>query len=159
MATIKLQPGELPFRLKKQAEAMKKVMKTANRKAAEKSRQILARETPVDLGQAQRSWQVINEGDGNYSVHNDCPYIDVLDKGARPHPVSLEGQELILQWVYRRIGAADEKEAKSITWAIITKIKNEGVEGKHFIEATEAERYEALEKALQDAIAEFDRSR
>lgn len=153
--TIKLPLGQLPFRIQKNAKAIKKVIKNGTRKAAEKSMRLLKSKTPVDLANAKNAWQVLTQGD-TYIINNDSPYIGVLDRGARPHPVSLEGQELILAWIYRKQPGITEKAAKSMLWGIITNIKHNGVEGHEFMAATEEQRAIYLDEAMKAAVKEFE---
>lgn len=95
----------------KTVEACAKGMRSAARYA----RGYLVRVTPKDRGLAQHGWKVYEGRLGGPAlmaqVFNDCPYIGILEKGARPHPVSAEGRFAIYEWVvrnFRLVGSARE---------------------------------------------------
>lgn len=88
------------------ARAREAVMR-AQRSACHAGKVIVKRATPKDRGLAQNSWQA-NMGPKNARpptpaawLSNSAPYIGILEKGARPHKVSLEGQRAIYEWVER----------------------------------------------------------
>jgi bacteriophage HK97-gp10 putative tail-component len=153
--TIKLKPGELPFRIKKNAQILKKVIKNGTRKAAEKSMRLLKSKTPVDTSRTQESWKVISDGD-TYIVNNDSPIIGILDKGARPHNVNSAGVAAITAWCDRKNPGLSDKQLNNFVWAVITKIKQVGYEGKNFIDGTIDERRQILDIAMHQAIKEFE---
>jgi hypothetical protein len=58
---------------------------------------------------AKNAWQVRKQGGKGFtrvSLQNTAPYSGVLERGARPHPVSAEGWLSIFRWVLRNL--ADE---------------------------------------------------
>ena len=79
------------------------------RNGARRGRAHLVRKTPKDNDLLKAAWRdttshgiaatrgVVAE------VFNDAPYAGVVEMGARPHPVSMEGQMAIYEWVRRNI--------------------------------------------------------
>lgn len=153
--------GELTARARKTpAELTKAMTRTAHR-----GRAMLARRTPKDLGQAKAGWRVSkpirSAGGARVDLYNDAPYVGILELGARPHGMSLEGRMAIFEWVLRNIppspvqgpvqhrreksggrsgmnkrhaeaGGVDA-EAMDITNAIVRKIRQKGQKGKFFV--------------------------
>jgi hypothetical protein len=65
---------------------------------------LLRRRTPKDRGLAQASWKWRRGAKGSgvvALVENSSPIIGILEKGARPHRVSLEGAWSIYEWIER----------------------------------------------------------
>lgn len=77
------------------------------RSAARYAVGFLLRKTPKDRGGAQHGWTLYavaarHAKAGKLAeVYNHNPIIGILELGARPHPVSLEGQRAIYEWVER----------------------------------------------------------
>lgn len=73
---------------------------------------VLKRKTKKDRGMAQMGWQNHNgpinaRGDMPAAwLENSTPYIGILENGARPHPVSVQGQRAIYEWVERHFRLA-----------------------------------------------------
>lgn len=71
-------------------------------------RALLVKKSPTDQGQLRNSWRLESGGGGAaqfvQSIVNDAPYAGVIERGARPHPVSKEGIESIAGWVWRNRG-------------------------------------------------------
>jgi hypothetical protein len=81
------------------------------RSGARAGRTHLVRVTPKDRGMAKAAWKEHN-GPMNSRpptpaawLENSAPYIGILEKGARPHPVSPEGRLAIYEWVLRNMRA------------------------------------------------------
>jgi hypothetical protein len=94
--------------------------------------------TPSDTGNAKGNWAVKRTGQAKKGatvvvaeLRNDAPYVGILDKGARPHPVSAEGRFAIERWAKRKFGVSDE-EAAGIAWAVARRIKREGQKPTYF---------------------------
>jgi hypothetical protein len=154
-------PGLLEKASKRTADAIRKGL----RSAARRSQTLLVQRTPRDRGQAAAGWRnSAHNGSGDVVAYclNTCPYIGVLEDGARPHAVSKEGQEAIYQWVLRvlrlvgttkegfavvhnsephpgqrtrKLNSVDKGEqlARSITFLICRKIRLKGQKPHYFV--------------------------
>ena len=98
---------KLPDAYQRHAERGRAAVIRAQRSACHAGKVIVKRATPKDRGLAQNSWQA-NMGPKNARpptpaawLSNSAPYIGILEKGARPHKVSLDGQRSIYEWVER----------------------------------------------------------
>jgi len=105
MPTVPLK--KLPDAYQKHAARVHDACMRAQRSACHAGKVIVKRATPKDRGLAQNSWQA-NMGPKNARpptpaawLSNSAPYIGILEKGARPHKVSLDGQRSIYEWVER----------------------------------------------------------
>lgn len=110
MATVALK--NLPDAYQKHATRVHAAIIMAQRSACHAGKVIVKRATPKDRGLAQNSWQA-NMGPKNPRpptpaawLSNSAPYIGILEKGARPHRVSLDGQRAIYEWVERHFRLA-----------------------------------------------------
>lgn len=126
--------------------------------AARRGRAHLVRKTPKDQGQLKAGWRDSATGVSRGSnsllaeITNDAPYAGVVEMGARPHPVSEEGQQAIREWVRRHLadfvgrsraraiqrrraaGQSDaDAEVKEIAGAIIWRIRKYGTPPTYFI--------------------------
>lgn len=101
MATIRVEPGKLGLVLRKDKGNIPKVVLQAMRAAAERARAHLVRLSPVDRGLLKNAWR-IQRGPGFVELVNNAPYAGVIERGARPHPVSAEGWLAIYRWVLRK---------------------------------------------------------
>jgi hypothetical protein len=113
---IKLRPEQLgPTILASATQALDAVqagMMVATERAVGK----LKRETPVDRGMAKNAWQSRGTAKKGREIVNTAPYSAILERGARPHPVSPEGWMAIFRWVLRHpelIGAGASYVAKT----------------------------------------------
>lgn len=111
------------------------------------------------------------------SVTNDAPYAGVIERGARPHGVSEEGQRAIYEWVRRHFrftttvkrGANAGKQSKpksvtgeafedpflsEVTFGIVMKLKREGQKGRFIVRN---ERPALTDAAAKDLIAEISK--
>lgn len=157
--TVTIKPSELSSYL--MAEGVK--VKNSGRKAAiagaRKFRALLVKRTDelgvTDRGQLKNSWKAEKTEDGAI-VFTDCPYAGIIELGARPHPVSVEGQAAIAEWAVRKLGV-DPKEAKSVAFLISRKIAREGQKPKYLVQGVigKATQYyrEELERILKAAVA------
>jgi hypothetical protein len=156
MTTIALTPAQLTARLKQDAERYPAVVRLGLKRGAHRGRALLAHESPTDTGQLKNAWKVTENplpgAGGAPSIRNDAPHAGIIERGARPHPVSREGVEAIKAWVRRVLGAqiktkmrggsprgrvsrdAFEAQVESVTWAIVTKLGKEGQKGKFIVE-------------------------
>ena len=83
---------------------VQKAVQKGLRSAARLSQAVLAQRTPRDRGNAAAAWKnSAHNGDGDVVAYclNTCPYIGILDLGARPHKVAWEGQFSIYLWIER----------------------------------------------------------
>lgn len=104
MATVAVKLGQLPGVMAKGNLARLEAVARGNRSGARYGRTEHVKATPKDMGMAKAAWKVYNTGGitGLIAyIQNSAPYIGILEMGARPHPVSLEGQWAIYEWVER----------------------------------------------------------
>ena len=164
---------ELAARAKRTPGMLQKAMK----RSAMKARTLLARRTPKDLGQAKAGWRVSQfvkgSTGGRIDVYNDVPYVAILELGARPHAVSLEGRIAIFEWVIRHYGqfrarhesgraksrSSDqrEREAQDITNAIVQKIRKKGQDPTYFVRSSIDELSKEFGKELEKQIVAFSK--
>lgn len=152
---VRIRPGQLGAVIEGTARQVPVVAQRAITSGAQRAVGHLKKITPVDTGRAKNAWQANQEPRG-VSVTNDAPYAGILERGARPHPVSAEGWMAIFRWVLRHphlfagatktaVGLARRAvngsgqgkkqrkkttaavaEATEITNAIVWKLKNKG---------------------------------
>lgn len=109
MAVIPIRPEMLAAELRARMKQTPEVVNRGLRLGAERGRSRMVRITPRDLGQARNSWRVRVVPKGSELV-NDAPHIGILEKGARPHPVSREGIEALTRWALRKIDLSSSKD-------------------------------------------------
>src|SRR5579885_2267015 len=84
-------------------------------------------------------------------------YAGPMETGTRPHfpPV-----DVIALWVNVRLGIADEKEARSVAWAIAQTIAKRGTAGRHIVEraftANEQAVIDRFNEEVEAAVAAFN---
>ncbi len=87
-------------------------------------------------------------------VENDAPHAGVIEDGARPHPVSMEGQQAIKEWAMRKLGLP-ENEARSVAFLVARKIKEKGQEAKHVMRDSLPAAVAFLGRELERAFSEI----
>ena len=90
---------------------VKRATRKGLRSAARAAQAILVPRTPRDRGNAAAAWKNSDHsGEGNVVAYclNTCPYIGILDLGARPHKVAWEGQFSIYLWIERHFRLTGE---------------------------------------------------
>jgi hypothetical protein len=113
---IRLRPEQLGPTILASASQTSDAVQAGLMVAAERAVAKLKRATPVDRGMAKNAWQTRGTAKGGREVINTAPYIAILERGARPHPVSPEGWMSIFRWVLRHpelIGAGAGYVAKT----------------------------------------------
>lgn len=161
MARIQIKVEDLPAALTKHRKSIEGAIKTGLATSAHKARSRLVMKTPVDTGRMKNAWKVRKRQGTkrfpNYEVTNDAPYAGIIEKGARPHGVSKEGQASIRLWVRRHFPAADEKEVDGITMGIVMKLMKKGQKPTHFVKNQlkhiENDLYEEINRALASSRA------
>ena len=137
---IDVRPGELGKKLIADHKARLDVIKRAARAAAFRLKaylvEVVKQSGITDRGTYKGSFRVVDE-----SVLNDAPHAGIIELGARPHPVSKEGQEAIKQWCMRKLKLS-ESEAASVAYLICQKIKKEGQKPHYFMR-------DAIPKAIE----------
>ena len=159
---------------------MRKAIARGVVKGAERGRAILVRKTPTDQGQLRASWKVKRGRVTKFArksilatLINDAPHAGIIEKGARPHPVSKEGFLAIFEWAKRHgfrgarrrfqrggrtrivgpqqmvmiygISFADaDVQAAQVALGIVRKIRAHGQVGKFFV----LKSLPAVEKAM-----------
>ena len=112
MARIRLTPGQVPGMVKGNNKAALRATRSGLKRAAQRSKSLLAMSTPkVDTGQLRASWKVRKSmetgiasargGGMAATVINDAPHAGIIEGGARPHKVSLEGFYALFLWAKR----------------------------------------------------------
>lgn len=166
MATrIVIKPSQVGKQILGRSRAVRKAIARGAVKGAERGRAILVRKTPTDQGQLRASWKVkrgrvtmLGRTSILATLLNDAPHAGIVEKGARPHPVSRAGIEALTQWAWRHRrelgivtasgraarGKKAMAEARSVAFAIAAKIRREGQVGKFFV----LKSLPALEKAM-----------
>lgn len=109
----------------------------------------------VDLGQYINSFHVRKLADGTVVLYNDSPHAGIIELGARPHPVSLEGQEAIRGWVRRKLDVDDEKEVERITQAIVRKLERYGQKPTYVFKDELANLTRYLEEEVNRALKQI----
>lgn len=159
MAVIPVTPKELPKELRARMKLTPKVLLQGLRLGAERSRTYIVRRTPRDTGRLRNSWAVRTVRRGpllkrRIELYNDAPYAGIVEKGARPHGVSKEGQEAIRMWVRRHFritswsqpgrsggrtatGTKMRKQSDafldSMVFLIVRKLREKGQEPTYFV--------------------------
>lgn len=112
---IKTTPEELPGLLHSHHASLRAGIVEGTTAGAHRARGLLARKTPKDTGMAKAAWKVTS-GIPSLGIlaelHNDAPYVGILEKGARPHSVNKEGWAAIYRWVLRK-GLAGKRVRES----------------------------------------------
>lgn len=130
--TVHVKIGDLGRRLKLDGEARAKALRVGMRRGADRGVAHLVRQSRavVYMGQFMNSWRREDYTADKITIRNDAPHAGVIERGARPHGVSVEGQEALLRWVELKMGPVED--ARGIVWAICQRIRRDGVKG-HFI--------------------------
>lgn len=134
---------------------IRRCVEQAARAAAHRLKAHLVAETSrlgvVDMGIYKNSFVVRDK-----TVTNEAPHAGIIELGARPHKVSLQGVIAIAEWVVRKLRLRKERttaqrsrskdptkthsmrrlkwpEAMKIAWAIAKKIEREGQKPRHIM--------------------------
>lgn len=130
-AAITIDPKKLGRVLRGEARFVGKVMVTGARAAANRGVGHLVNATQeagkVYLSQFVNSFRVSRDSRG-VVLYNGAPHAGIIEEGARPHPVSQEGQEAIKRWAMRRLNV-DEQKATAIMRGIVAKLRTRGQKG------------------------------
>lgn len=150
MAVINMGHGKIGPELIARAKKTPGVLHRAMKRSALKTRTMLVRKTPKDLGQAKAGWRVSplikGTSRSRVDVYNDAPHISILEFGARPHGVSLEGRVAIYEWVVRVI----DPQASGPIRPYDRKTKTGG--RKEFMSLTEGARNAAAAQIMQAIV-------
>lgn len=175
MSVIRTTPEKLPGQIRARNSAARTVLRTSVHRAAQRSRSMMVRETPVDQGQLKASWKVkkykpVKSGELAELI-NDAPHAGIIELGARPHPVSRQGWWMIYFWVVRNRSKFSQMRTKSgrprrvvstkidpqiaaITYGIVNKIKREGQKPTFMLRNT-LDRHRNI--MLQEVVARMNR--
>ncbi len=174
MPVFKISDRDVPALLRAHARRVPELSHNASITAANRARTMLVRASPVYTGIFRNAWRVrLNPGKNQgATVENDAPHAGIIEKGARPHPVSREGIEALTLWAKRKLlhGAsraaakrvskknrgsvtADiDAEAKRIAFAIAKKISQVGQKGLFLVEKRMGKFSKFYVTALNDEI-------
>lgn len=135
MGNIKIRPEDLGKEIKARFASMPAAIAGGAYLGAMQGQAILAKRTPRFKGRAAAGWRA-RRGNKTLrvlaSVENDAPYVGILETGARPHPVSIEGKRAIARWAKAKFGV-DRPEANRIANAIAWKISKKGQKPTYFV--------------------------
>lgn len=158
MPVIRVEPGKLGVVIKMDARNIPKIFRKGAMMGAHRGRTHMVANSPVDRGLLKNAWEV-HPGFGNELAEliNTSPYAGVLERGARPGAkFSPQVVDDLAQWVIRKIlrarmaatrprarapkigsarWTAEQAEARSIAFAILTKWQKLGREGTFFVKA------------------------
>lgn len=152
--TLRIRPQDLARELGARGTQTRKATRAGVRLAAERGRGILAQATPVDTGAMKARWRV-SKG-GTVTIVNDAPYAGVVEAGARPHGVSIEGRHAIKLWFMRKVGLP-EKEAAIRTEAFCQRLMAHGWVGKFFVRNSLDQLNAEVAKTIEHVLAEAGR--
>lgn len=104
-----LNPKHVARAVKRSAAIVREGIRRGAIRGAERGRTFIVSKTPTDQGQLRASWKVrpgipsaIARGTQMLAeLLNDAPHAGIVERGARPHPVSPEGWMAIYDWVMR----------------------------------------------------------
>lgn len=68
----------------------------------------------VDLGEFWNSWFDPSSKGSTITLRNDAPHAGIIERGARPHNVSEEGQLALLDWVLRNVHLGRNQGVKAV---------------------------------------------
>jgi hypothetical protein len=124
---IKIPHNKLGQRIIRDNQRGQAAMRKAAHSTAEIARNILSQAAPVDLGELKASLRVERHAFGTSlaTVVADAPYAGIIERGARPHPVSRAGIESLTRWAMRKM-REPEDVARGIAFAIDTKLRERG---------------------------------
>lgn len=168
MARYVIKPDKVPQEMRNRDAATRVAVQIGCFRAAVRAQGILKRDSmraAHDRGTFANAWQVVPPSVTTFArgkligrrrvvrVENKAPYAGIIELGARPHGVSLEGRLAIREWVRRNIRVAvwskagrsggqvqtgtrmrskKDPELDRITQAIVWKIQREG-QPPHYI--------------------------
>ena len=157
MATVKLRPSEVGPTLSTQAKTLPTAIALGSLAVvAQRSVARLAAISPVDMGVFKNAWYATRVGARKaYKVVNDAPYAGIIERGARPHPVSMEGQIAISHWVKRKIPGITDREAWKITKRICDKLAAHGQKGLFLAEGLLPTIVSWLEETIKKALVRY----
>lgn len=105
MPTVRINPDQVGAVIRASTKSYPKAISQGSGLAALRAMGVLKRITPVDRGMMKNAWQLhsrwLAQGLVEYMVQNSAPYAGIIERGARPHPVSAEGWMAIFRWVLR----------------------------------------------------------
>lgn len=170
MATIRLKADQVGRELRARDRKMRQAVNRGVREAVHAGRYHMVRVTNAEdlvyKGQFKNSWDVRRSsrrhGFQSWDLANDAPHAGIIERGARPHPVSPEGRAAIMEWVARKVlgmrmskqmrafvssaGASNPwsrrpgrrtreqlAQLQAITWGIVNRLKREGQQGRFIV--------------------------
>ncbi len=118
--------SQVSLQIKKDVEGGRKTVRKAVHNTAEVARNILSRSAPVGWGELKASLRLQKQTSKTElaQVTADAPYAGIIERGARPHPVSKDGRDLIARWAKKKFSVTDS-EAKGIAFLVARKIARE----------------------------------
>lgn len=165
MPTVPLKPGQLGPALREQAKMFPQAVRRGLIGAARRGQTHMVRKTPTDQGQLRNSWGVRQIPEP--TLANIAPHAGIVERGARPHPVSDAGMLELEAWALRNpevIAAFQddgkgrlrtrEQAARAAAGAIAWKLRHHGQEPTYFVR----NELEALTRYIRpEVIRELER--
>jgi nucleoid-associated protein YgaU len=155
MSTFSIKPEELPMRIKLHLKAVQEGVRRGIRKGAKDAVKVLQDRTPVDTGELRDSWEIKEDAD-SVSLENDAPHAGIVERGARPHPVSDEGRKKLAEWAVRKLGVSPE-EAEGVAFAIAKRIRERGQDPTYFVKLSLDDMSRALAQHIGKEILDVSR--
>ena len=95
------------------------------------SQENLANDNKIDTGNLLKSGNV-HRGFLNKEIVYTAPYSDTIEFGRLPG--TMPPVNALINWVKRKLGVTNQKQAISTAWAIATAIKQRGLEPSPFMQ-------------------------
>lgn len=151
---IRVSADALPASLEKFNRGLKKATIKGVIKGARNGKGMLKNSTPESLGDAKAGWEMKYPANMIIQLYNGTPYVGVLEWGARPHNVSREGMERLVDWSKRELGLSED-DAKRAAFGIASKIRDEGQKGTFFVRMSIPALVEACQKFVTKELASY----
>ena len=152
---INLKLGQLEKALRSDIKARREAVKNGISAAALRGRGLLTKRTPTGATNLLKAaWQVRTARSSGgqfmsgYLIENTAPYAGIVEGGARPHPVSLEGRLAIQYWAERKLGM-DEREAAGLAEGVAAKLAEKGQPGTFYVKNSLPELAEFLDAEIK----------
>jgi len=139
---IKLTPEGLVRRIREDGQIGAVKVRRSLNDGADRALAHVKKVSPVDKGDLQAAWEVVNTFDG-VELHNSQPYAGIIEVGTRPFRISKVGREALEAWAMRKLqqgvltlrdtDSSYAEAARRISWGIAKKFEQLGLQGKYYI--------------------------
>jgi len=149
MFTIRVDAQELIGKFKKLNAIFPTMVDTVVAKTAFKGIEWLMELTPRKTGHARRGWgQPVQQGQNKYIIHNEVPYVGILEDGSKPHMIFPTTKKALF---FRKWPAAGVPKNAKGGWAFKF-VNHPGTRGRHFIKATIAGMNDFMGREFDNAL-------